>query len=58
MCVEIAQDAKREEELAKSDYISLSLNAVVKIVLPVGAYIEHSYYIDTVRMVKHRFFVV
>lgn len=55
MCVEIAQDAKREEELAKSDYISLSFNAVVKIVLPVGAYIEHSYYIDTVRMVKHRF---
>ena len=55
MCVEIAQDAKREEELAKSDYISLSFNAAVKIVLPVGAYIEHSYYIDTVRMVKHRF---
>ena len=55
MRVEITQEAKREEELSKSDFISLSFNAAVKVVLPVGSYIEYTYYIDAVRIVKRHF---
>ena len=42
----ITKEAQREEELSKSDFISLSFSAACKIILPVGAYIVHSYYID------------
>ncbi len=56
MQVPVTKEAKREEELSKSDYISLSFNAAVKVVLPVGAYIEYTYYIDDVRTVTRQFF--
>lgn len=54
----VAKDAKREEELSKSDYISLSFNAVEKITLPMGAYIEHTYYIDKTRSVTQKFMLL
>lgn len=54
----VAKDAKREEELSKSDYISLSFNAVEKIALPMGAYIEHTYYIDRTRSVTQKFMLL
>lgn len=54
----VAKDAKREEELSKSDYISLSFNAVEKIALPMGAYIEHTYYIDKTRSVTQKFMLL
>ena len=38
MQAEITSSAKREEELSKSDYISLSWNSTEKVILPVGAY--------------------
>ena len=51
----ITKEAQREEELSKSDFISLSFSAVCKIILPVGAYIVHTYYIDQTRKVTQRF---
>lgn len=54
----VTKEAKREEELSKSDYISLSLNATVKVVLPMGAYIEHTYYIDRTRSVTQKFMLL
>lgn len=58
MQVPVTKEAKREEELSKSDYISLSFNAAVKVVLPVGAYIEYTYHIDDVRTVTRQFFLL
>lgn len=51
----ITKEAQREEELSKSDFISLSFSAACKIILPVGAYIVHTYYIDQTRKVTQRF---
>lgn len=58
MQVPVTKEAKREEELSKSDYISLSFNAAVKVVLPVGTYIEYTYYIDDVRTVTRQFLLL
>ena len=58
MQVPVTKEAKREEELSKSDYISLSFNAAVKVVLPVGAYIEYTYHIDDVRTVTRQFLLL
>lgn len=58
MQVPVTKEAKREEELSKFDYISLSFNAAVKVVLPVGAYIEYTYYIDDVRTVTRQFLLL
>lgn len=58
MQVPVTKEAKREEELSKSDYISLSFNAAVKVVLPVGAYIEYTYFIDDVRTVTRQFLLL
>lgn len=58
MQVPVTKEAKREEELSKSDYISLSFNATVKVVLPVGAYIEYTYRIDDVRTVTRQFLLL
>ena len=46
---EITSAAKREQEMSKSDYISLSFSTAEKVVLPVGAYINYTYKIDKVR---------
>ena len=54
----VTKEAKREEELSKSDYISLSFNATVKVVLPMGAYIEHTYYVDRTRSVTQKFMLL
>lgn len=54
----VTKEAKREEELSKSDYISLSFDATVKVVLPMGAYIEHTYYIDRTRSVTQKFMLL
>lgn len=54
----VTKEAKIEEELSKSDYISLSFNATVKVVLPMGAYIEHTYYIDRTRSVTQKFMLL
>lgn len=54
----VTKEAKREEELSKSDYISLSFNATVKVALPMGAYIEHTYYIDRTRSVTQKFMLL
>lgn len=58
MQVPVTKDAKREEELSKSDYISLSFSAAVKIILPAGSYIEHTYYIDSIRSVTRQFLLL
>lgn len=58
MRAEITSSAKREEELSKSDYISLSWNSTEKVVLPVGAYINHTYKIDKVREVTRQFLLL
>ena len=58
MRAEITSSAVREEELSKSDYISLSWNSAEKIILPVGAYIEHTYKIDKVREVTRQFLLL
>lgn len=55
MQAEVTSSAIREEELSKSDYISLSWNSAEKVILPVGAYIEHTYKIDKVREVTRQF---
>lgn len=53
--VEVTSEAKREEEMSKSDFISLSFKLCDKIILPVGAYIEYTYKINKVRSVTRRF---
>ena len=58
MQAELTSSAKREEEMSKSDYISLSWNADVKVILPVGAYILHAYKIDTVRSATAKFLLL
>jgi hypothetical protein len=58
MQAELTSSAKREEELSKSDYISLSWNADTKVVLPAGAYIQHTYKIDTIRSVTRNFLLL
>lgn len=55
MQAEVTSAAKREQELSKSDYISLSFSAAEKVILPVGAYINYTYKIDKVREVTRRF---
>ena len=51
MQAEVTSAAKREQEMSKSDYISLSFSAAEKVILPVGAYINYTYKIDKVREV-------
>lgn len=58
MQADITKDAKREEELSKSDYISLSFNAAVNTTLPAGAYIEHTYHIDELRTATRHFLLL
>lgn len=58
MQAEITNSAIREEELSKSDYISLSWNSAEKVILPVGAYIVHTYKIDKVREVTRQFLLL
>lgn len=58
MQAEVTSSAIREEELSKSDYISLSWNSAEKIILPVGAYIVHTYKIDKVREVTRQFLLL
>lgn len=58
MQAEITSSAKREEELSKLDYISLSWNSTEKVILPVGAYINHTYKIDKVREVTRQFLLL
>lgn len=55
---DITSPAKREEEMSKSDYISLSWTMDDKVVLPVGAYINHDYKIDKVRTVTRQFLLL
>lgn len=58
MQAEVTSSAIRKEELSKSDYISLSWNSAEKIILPVGAYIVHTYKIDKVREVTRQFLLL
>jgi hypothetical protein len=58
MQAELTSSAKREEELSKSDYISLSWSSSVKVILPVGAYINHTYKIDKTREVTRQFLLL
>lgn len=58
MQAEVTSSAIREEELSKSDYISLSWNSAEKIILPVGSYIVHTYKIDKVREVTRQFLLL
>ena len=46
MQAEATSAAKREQEMSKSDYITLSFSAAEKVILPVGAYINYTYKID------------
>lgn len=55
---ELTSAAVREEELSKSDYIQLSFSTAEKLILPVGAYIEHTYKIDKVREVTQKFLLL
>lgn len=55
---EITSAAKREQEMSKSDYISLSFSTAEKVILPVGAYIYHTYKIDKVREVTRKFLLL
>ena len=55
---EVTSAAKREQEMSKSDYISLSFSAAEKIILPAGAYIYHTYKIDKVREVTRKFLLL
>ena len=55
---DITSPAKREEEMSKSDYISLSWTMDDKVVLPVGAYINYDYKIDKVRTVTRQFLLL
>lgn len=58
MQAEVTSAAKREQEMSKSDYISLSFSAAEKVILPVGAYINYTYKIDKVREVTRKFFLL
>lgn len=58
MQAEITSSAIREEELSKSEYISLSWNSAEKVILPAGAYIVHTYKIDKVREVTRQFLLL
>ena len=58
MQAEVTSAAKREQEMSKSDYISLSFFAAEKIILPAGAYINYTYKIDTVREVTRKFLLL
>lgn len=55
---EITSAAKRDQEMSKSDYISLSFSTAEKVVLPVGAYINYTYKIDKVREVTRKFLLL
>ena len=55
---EVTSAAKREQEMSKSDYISLSFSAAEKVILPVGAYINYTYKIDKVREVTRKFLLL
>ena len=55
---EITSAAKREQEMSKSDYISLSFSTAEKVILPVGAYINYTYKIDKVREVTRKFLLL
>lgn len=55
---EVTSAAKREQEMSKSDYISLSFSAAEKIILPAGAYINYTYKIDKVREVTRKFLLL
>lgn len=58
MQAEVTSAAKREQEMSKSDYISLSFSAAKKVILPAGAYIYHTYKIDKVREVTRKFLLL
>nr|DAU17236.1 MAG TPA: tail protein [Caudoviricetes sp.] len=58
MQAEVTSAAKREQEMSKSDYISLSFSAADKVILPVGAYINYTYKIDKVREVTRKFLLL
>lgn len=58
MQAEVTSVAKREQEMSKSDYISLSFSAADKVILPVGAYINYTYKIDKVREVTRKFLLL
>lgn len=58
MQAEVTSAAKREQEMSKSDYISLSFFAAEKIILPAGAYINYTYKIDKVREVIRKFLLL
>lgn len=55
---EITSAAEREQEMSKSDYISLSFSSAEKVILPVGAYINYTYKIDKVREVTRKFLLL
>ena len=58
MQAEVTSAAKREQEMSKSDSISLSFSAAEKVILPAGAYIYHTYKIDKVREVTRKFLLL
>ena len=58
MQVPITKGAIWERDMSTCNYISLPFNAANKVVLPVGAYIEHTYYIDNVRKVTRKFLLL
>lgn len=58
MQAEVTSAAKREHEMSKSDYITLSFSAAEKVILPVGAYINYTYKIDKVREVTRKFLLL
>ncbi len=58
MKAEVTSAAKREQEMSKSDYISLYFSAAEKVILPVGAYINYTYKIDKVREVTRKFLLL
>lgn len=58
MQVPISKEAKWERDMSTCNYISLPFNAAIEVVLPVGAYIEHTYYIDNVRKVTRKFLLL
>ena len=58
MQAEVTSAAKREQEMSKSDYISLSFSAAEKVILSVGAYINYTYKIDKVREVTRKFLLL
>lgn len=58
MQAEVTSAAKREQEMSKLDYISLSFSAAEKVILPIGAYINYTYKIDKVREVTRKFLLL